>query len=245
MSITMGYKMTHDTGFAPNPFHGVLTLATCKPRIRAKQSVGEWVAGFASKTLVDTARRHGVDIPRGGLIYLMQITEVLALHEYFDDSRFAVKRPPRESTNAIDLCGDNIYYFDHRGEYSQLENRFHTGKDTRRDTSGRNVLIAERFYYFGRNCFVPDGGWAALTGTPLSEGRTFFCPEGFAEKVLRHFQVKGIGEGLHGLPSLMDESTARQANVLPLRSIKRLGTVPPTAPSPEPTIRRNLGSCSR
>ena len=24
------YKMTHDTGFAPNPFWGYLTLATCK-----------------------------------------------------------------------------------------------------------------------------------------------------------------------------------------------------------------------
>nr|WP_269667332.1 hypothetical protein [Polaromonas naphthalenivorans] len=26
--------MTHDSGFAPNPFHGTLTLATCKPGIR-------------------------------------------------------------------------------------------------------------------------------------------------------------------------------------------------------------------
>ncbi|MBQ1654798.1 MAG: hypothetical protein II060_13535, partial [Bacteroidales bacterium] len=23
--ILYGYKMTHDTGFAPNPYHGVLT----------------------------------------------------------------------------------------------------------------------------------------------------------------------------------------------------------------------------
>lgn len=28
------YKMTHDTGFAPNPYFGVCTLACCKPRIR-------------------------------------------------------------------------------------------------------------------------------------------------------------------------------------------------------------------
>ncbi|WP_198140678.1 Nmad2 family putative nucleotide modification protein [Polaromonas naphthalenivorans] len=28
------YLMTHDSGFAPNPFHGTLTLATCKPGIR-------------------------------------------------------------------------------------------------------------------------------------------------------------------------------------------------------------------
>ena len=48
MSVTMGYKMTHDTGFAPNPFHGVLTLATCKPKIRACRKADDWVAGFAT-----------------------------------------------------------------------------------------------------------------------------------------------------------------------------------------------------
>lgn len=34
------YKMTHDTGFAPNPFWGYLTLATCKPKIREKKRRG-------------------------------------------------------------------------------------------------------------------------------------------------------------------------------------------------------------
>ena len=28
------YVFDHDYGFAPNPFHGVCTLATCKPSIR-------------------------------------------------------------------------------------------------------------------------------------------------------------------------------------------------------------------
>ena len=28
------YVITHDSGFAPNPFGGFLTLATCKPKIR-------------------------------------------------------------------------------------------------------------------------------------------------------------------------------------------------------------------
>ena len=38
------YKMTHDTGFAPNPFWGCLTLATCKPKIRESKRPGDWVA---------------------------------------------------------------------------------------------------------------------------------------------------------------------------------------------------------
>lgn len=222
----MGYKMTNDTGFAPNPFHGLLTLATCKPKIRAKRNVGEWVAGFASKALVDAAARRGVEIPLGGLVYLMQISEVLALHEYFDDNRFVAKRPARESTCAIDLCGDNIYYLDHRGEYIQLENRFHRGKDANHDTSGRNALVAERFYYFGRNCVIPDGGWHALFGAPLSKGRTFRCPAGFAEKMLRYFEAQGIAEGIHGLPSLMDERMTSQALVQPLPATQQHSIAP-------------------
>ena len=50
-TIIRAYKITHDTGFAPNPFHGYLTLATCKLGIRLKAKVGEWICGFDSKKL--------------------------------------------------------------------------------------------------------------------------------------------------------------------------------------------------
>jgi hypothetical protein len=60
MSVTLRYKVTHDTGFAPNPFHGVLTLATSKRKIRACRKAGDWVAGFASRALVTSAARRGV-----------------------------------------------------------------------------------------------------------------------------------------------------------------------------------------
>lgn len=209
MSITMGYKMTHDHGFAPNPFHGVLTLATCKPRIRAHRDVGEWVAGFASQELVNQARRRGVTVQLGGLIYLMQITEVLPLDAYFEDPRFAIKRPPTESLDPVALCGDNIYYRDHHGEYEQLENRFHGRAYTKHDTGGLNALISSRFYYFGRECFAPDGSWTVAIGAPLSSGRTFYCPDGFVEKLLNYFNINGIVEGMHALPALMDETHVR------------------------------------
>lgn len=39
------YVVARDFGFAPNPFHGYCTLATCKPDIRATASVGDWVIG--------------------------------------------------------------------------------------------------------------------------------------------------------------------------------------------------------
>src|SRR5882762_6472831 len=42
------YVVARDFGFAPNPFYGFCTLATCKPRIRAHACVGDWVLGTGS-----------------------------------------------------------------------------------------------------------------------------------------------------------------------------------------------------
>ena len=33
------YKLDHDYGFAPNPFHGVITLDTCKGGIRKNKNL--------------------------------------------------------------------------------------------------------------------------------------------------------------------------------------------------------------
>lgn len=62
------YVHAHDTGMAPNPRHGQLTLATCKPGIRAVASVGDWVVGcFPSplNKLVSWAGRVSETIPVG------------------------------------------------------------------------------------------------------------------------------------------------------------------------------------
>ena len=61
------YKMTHDTGFAPNPFGGFMTLATCKPKIRECKKIGDWIAGFTSGQLNDEF------VGKEKLVYLMQI----------------------------------------------------------------------------------------------------------------------------------------------------------------------------
>ncbi len=93
MKEFIGYKMPHDSGFAPNPFHGYLTLATCKPIIRRTKAVGDWVAGFASQELVNSSKRYQAVIPFGGLIYLMKVEEVMLLQDYFNDPRFESKKP--------------------------------------------------------------------------------------------------------------------------------------------------------
>ncbi|MCY4463553.1 MAG: hypothetical protein OXC26_24640 [Albidovulum sp.] len=50
------YVVDRDFGFAPNPFHGVRTLACCKPGIRSPAQVGDWVFGVGGKRLNATGR---------------------------------------------------------------------------------------------------------------------------------------------------------------------------------------------
>jgi len=37
------YVVRYDSGFAPNPFGGYCTLATCKPEIRKTAQLGDWL----------------------------------------------------------------------------------------------------------------------------------------------------------------------------------------------------------
>jgi hypothetical protein len=213
MSKFISYKMTHDTGFAPNPFNGHLTLATCKPTIRRTKACGDWVAGFASKTLADASARAGVKIPIGGLLYLMNVGEVMKLQDYFNDSRFEQKKPIKGSGNLIEQCGDNIYDTDGFGGYRQLANDSHDASlgTINHDTGGVNVLIADTFYYFGRNCFIPKGGWESI-GITLSKGRTFYCSEADLQNI-RHFLLQnGYEPGIHGKPCLWDDKENVDSN---------------------------------
>ena len=50
------YVMIYDTGFAPNPFWGYCTLATCKPGIRRPAEQGDWIIGSGYKQNVGTGR---------------------------------------------------------------------------------------------------------------------------------------------------------------------------------------------
>ena len=43
------YIVARDYGFAPNPFYGMCTLATCKPLIRKHSEVGDYVIGLTPR----------------------------------------------------------------------------------------------------------------------------------------------------------------------------------------------------
>lgn len=200
------YLMTHDSGFAPNPFQGVLTLATCKPGIRRTKNPGDWIAGFASAALVRSSKELGLTIKPNGLVYLMRIGEVLPLAKYFEDPRFKEKKPSPKISEGRDFqkgYGDNIYYRDQAGEYQQLENGNHGIEHKERDTSGANVLVSDTFYYFGRLCPAPNSGWAERIRIP--RGPSYYGyrnDETALSEILHHLHSCGYAPGLHGDPCL-------------------------------------------
>jgi len=142
MTVIRSYKMTHDSGFAPNPYNGCLTLATCKSGIRRCHQVGEWLAGFTSKTLNN-------DKPgQERLIYLAKVSQKMEIKDYYE--KYPNKRPGQ--------CpkADNIYKWEN-GKYHQLKNPFHGDDSIDDDVAGKNVLIADEFYYFGKEVLtIPE-----------------------------------------------------------------------------------------
>lgn len=139
------YVVSRDYGFAPNPFYGICTLATCKPRIRKAVAVGDCVIGTGSKA----------QCREGSLVYVMLISEVMTFNEYWIDPRFRRKRPNLKGS-VKQAFGDNIYFKDNDGLWHQQDSHhsYPGGRwnrhNIRHDTSADRVLIGEEYVYWGR-----------------------------------------------------------------------------------------------
>ena len=143
------YRIVHDLQFAPNPFKGVLTLATCKPVIRKSHwsQPGVWIAGFAANSVTT-----GIKPKRGEerLIYLAKISRQLPLSKYWD--KYPLKRAINCSEEFEEYSGDNIYSVDENGNFIlQNENHHDKGNYNQDVVKGKNVLICDEFYYFAPN----------------------------------------------------------------------------------------------
>ena len=141
------YVVRYDSGFAPNPFYGWCTLATCKPKIRKSAQVGDWIVGTGSD---DKKVRRGKH-----LVYAMHVTEILTFNEYDNDPRFGSKKPYRTGSRK-QSCGDNIYFRNAKNTQWCQRDSFHSNADgTRRsdhvarDTGVNRVLLSDDFVYFG------------------------------------------------------------------------------------------------
>lgn len=144
-ALIHAYIMTNDSGFAPNPYHGFCTLANCKPQIRERANVGDWVVGLAGKGI---RRGAGKDAEKSHVVYAMQVDEVVTHAEYGSRAAFKEKRPHPKNPECA--AGDAIYYMNRRGGYVQRSNPNHGSSHMDRDVrSSDRVLISRNFVYFG------------------------------------------------------------------------------------------------
>ena len=154
--------MTDDTGFAPNPFHGILSLATCKPFIREKKGINTYIAGFTSKELCDE------EVGKERLVYIMRITEKLNFNKYYSDQRFECKIPSND--NRISKVGDNIYFFND-GKYTQGFSYFHRDKaNIANDLKSDQVLLSDDFFYWGIGAISIDNFRIRIPKTQARHG---------------------------------------------------------------------------
>ncbi|MGN6226092.1 MAG: hypothetical protein ACTHNM_01560 [Dyella sp.] len=143
VSSLLIYVVDRDFGFAPNPFHGSCTLATCKPRIRGSARTGDWIVGMGGSRLRAT----------GHCIFAMRVGRILTFNQYWTAPEFRDKRPIRNGSLVM-LVGDNIYHSD--GKAWIQEDSHHSRSDgtpepsnVANDTSADAVLVSDLFYYFG------------------------------------------------------------------------------------------------
>jgi hypothetical protein len=146
------YVIARDFGFAPNPFHGLCTLATCKPGIRKSAKSGDWILGVGGAKLRQANRK---------CILLMRVSEKLSFQDYWNDPRFSLKKPCRNGS-LVRMIGDNIYHKSNNDEWLQ-EDSHHSNPDgtinhanLERDTESDQVLVSDYFYYFGREAISVD-----------------------------------------------------------------------------------------
>lgn len=161
------YVVARDFGFAPNPFHGYCTLATCKPGIREKAEVEDWIIGMGGSRLHATGR----------CIYAMHVTEKITFNEYWMSPVFFDKKPVRNGSRKM-MVGDNIYHLDGVSNEWRQADSHHTNSDgsvnlhnLRTDTQSDKVLISRHFLYFGTE--APKVPSALLDAIGYRNGRNY------------------------------------------------------------------------
>lgn len=132
------YKMIVDIGAASCVWDGMLSLAICNPKIRAKARKNDIILGFAANSLSRS----------NCLVYMAKVTKPISGRKYFPEHRYR-SRP------------DCIYQFQQGRFHWKASARFHSPQDMKRDLGeapaykSARVLLSKgesNFRYFGRNC---------------------------------------------------------------------------------------------
>lgn len=184
------YVVARDYGFAPNPFHGICTLATCKPVIRRCAHVGDWIVGTGSASV-------GLS---GHLVFVMKLSEKMTYNEYWNDSRFQNKRPDLHGS-LKQAFGDNIY---HRDQTTNMWNQapsHHSHQDgtanianIANDTQTELMLVGEKFAYWGGSGPLLPASFRSEPGRNICAIRGHKCnfPPEFVNSFLEWFESLGV-----------------------------------------------------
>lgn len=162
----LSYVVARDFGFAPNPFFGACSLATCKPGIRRVANIGEWVVGTG------TAQRKRT----GYLVFAMRVTEEMTFNQYWNDSRFQQKKPNLRGSKK-QAFGDNIYSRNKDGIWQQINSHhsYADGKQNplniRNDTQADRVLLSDDFVYYGGSGPKIPARFRNFRGVDICAGR--------------------------------------------------------------------------
>lgn len=138
------YVVDRDFGFAPNPFHGYCTLATCKPGIRSGAQVSDWVIGMGGARLEATGR----------WLFAMRVTETLSFNDYWLNPSHRDKKPVRNGSSKM-IVGDNIYHCDAPAKGWIQADSHHSNPDgtpnphnIANDTKADRLLLSRHFCGF-------------------------------------------------------------------------------------------------
>lgn len=181
MARMHSYVVARDYGFAPNPFFGVCTLATCKPRIRKAAEIDDWVIGTGSKT-------RGRE---GRLVYAMRVTATMSLDDYWKHPEYQVKKPVLSGSKK-QAFGDNIYHRDPKTKRWIQVNSHHSlpnGKPNKvnveTDTQTDRILLSKDFVYWGGNGPMLPKTFRQYGGKDLCGGRGH--KNRFSEQMIEEF----------------------------------------------------------
>ncbi len=200
------YVVLYDFGFAPNPFEGWCTVATCKPRIRRSAKVGDWVVGTGS------AQKQLA----GKLVYAMRVDEIVTFDDYWNDTRFA-RKIPTDRGAVKRAYGDNLYHRADDGSWVQADSRHSLDGGAPNpghiaiDTSVETVLISSHFtYYGGEGIDVPTHLRDGFGFDLVQSGRGHRCRFPAELVTAAVAWLDGLDRGIMGRPADWKRPTAEQ-----------------------------------
>lgn len=215
MPRLFSYTIPIDDGAAPNPFHGICTLAICKPTIRRVAQIDDWVAGLGSRNAPSG------DLS-GRLVFAMRVEMVIPLEEY--DRRanhdWPAKVPQPMSRDLADRLGDCIYDFS-AGHPPRLRASVHGPGNRDADLGGENVLLSSDFYYFGSRAIPLPNHLRPICHQTQGHRSDSNAPH--VAEFIRWIRGSGFGIGqLHGWPDhVVSWADAHRGAGCAARSIER------------------------